>query len=71
MSKPNLKMEKDYLQVKWCRSFPNPARGVVVGAVAGTVVAAKLTRIRDRHTAQVSAHACNSSYYKKRASITA
>jgi hypothetical protein len=59
-------MEKDYLQVKWCRSFPNPARGVVVGAVAGTVVAAKLTRIRDGHAAKMSAHACISSYYKKK-----
>ena len=45
------------LKVEGCGALPDPARGVVVGAVAGAVVAAKLAGVGDGHAAQVGAHA--------------
>jgi len=48
-----------YLEVKRSGSLPDPAGGVVVGAVAGTVVATELAGVSDGHATQVGAHSEN------------
>ena len=46
-----------HLQVLGRRALPDPARGVVVGAVAGAVVPAELSLVGHRDAAEVGAHA--------------
>lgn len=46
-----------HLEVLWCGALANAARSVVVRAVAWAKVPAKVTRVGDGHTAQVSADA--------------
>jgi len=45
-----------HLEVEGRRSLANSSRGVVVGAVAGAIVAAPVAGVRDGHTTQMRAH---------------
>lgn len=46
-----------HLQVQWRRSLTNATGGIVMGAVAGAIVAAPVAGIRNWHTSQVRADA--------------
>lgn len=46
-----------HLQVQRGRSLANAPRRIVMGSVAGTVVAAKVSRVGNWHASQVCAHA--------------
>jgi len=45
-----------HLQVEGRRSLADSSRGVVMGAVAGAIVAAPVAGVRDGHTTQMRAH---------------
>ena len=44
-----------HLKVEWSRTLPNPAAGVVMTAVAGTIVTSELSGVGDGDTSEVGA----------------
>ena len=44
-----------HLKVEWSRTLPDPAAGVVMTAVAGTIVTSELSGVGDGDTAEMGA----------------